>query len=216
MRFVLTSSNQAALNRTFGKEFVVNGSMWNEEAIKKALRPPPYEEERGWDVYSALKAQTEREMWTFSKEENPKFVVNSVLPSCTIGAIFHQKQAGSTAKWVLDTFRDPANHAFLKEFGASHFCDVENVALLNIGALTQEDVKNQRLFGFAGAINFNSWLNVFRKLDASKPWPENDPAQPHDLSKIDGKTELNLLKRFGRAGWTDFDESVRKVCLESR
>ncbi|KAI9735464.1 MAG: hypothetical protein M1818_006470 [Claussenomyces sp. TS43310] len=215
-RFVLTSSNQAALNRTFGKEMLVNGSMWNEEAIESAWRPPPYEEERGWDVYSALKAQTEREMWRFSREDNPKFVVNSVLPSCTIGAIFHENQAGSTAKWVLDTFKDPANHAFLKEFGASHFCYVEDVALLHIGALTQEDVKNERLFGFGGAINFNSWLDVFRKLDPSKPWPENDPAQPHDLSKIDGKTELNLLKYFGKAGWTDFEDSVRQVCLESR
>jgi len=215
-RFVLTSSNQAALNRTFGKEFLVNGSMWNEEAIESAWRPPPYEGERAWDVYSALKTQTEREMWTFSQEKNPKFVVNSVLPSCTIGAIFHEKQGGSTAKWVLDTFKDPANHAFLKGFGASYFCYVEDVALLHIGALTQEDVKNERLFGFGGSINFNSWLDVFRKLAPSKPWPENDPAQQHDLSKIDGKTELSILRHFGKAGWTNFDDSVRKVCLESR
>ncbi|TVY16361.1 NAD-dependent epimerase/dehydratase terH [Lachnellula arida] len=210
-RFVLTSSNQAALNRTVGKEMLVNGSMWNEEAMESAWRPPPYAEDRSWDVYSALKAQTEREMWTFSQEENPKFVVNSVLPSCTIGAVFHEKQAGSTAKWVLDTFKDPANHDFLKGFGASHFCYVEDVALLHIGALTQEGVKNERLFGFGGAVNFNSWLDVFRKLGPSTPGPEDDPAQLHDLSTIDGKTELNLLKYFGKAGWTNFDHSVRKL-----
>jgi hypothetical protein len=46
-----------------GKEFLINESIWNEEAIKKAWRPPPYEEERGFNVYSALKTQTEREMW---------------------------------------------------------------------------------------------------------------------------------------------------------
>ena len=215
-RFILTSSNQAALNRTFGKEFLVNGSMWNEAAIEASWRPPPYEAQRAWDVYSAMKAQTEREMWTFNQEKNPKFVVNSVLPSCTIGAIFHEKQGGSTAKWVLDLFKGPANDAFMKGFGASYFCYVEDVALLHIGALTQENVKNERLFGFGGSINFNSWLNVFRKLDPSRPWPEDDPAQKHDLSKIDGKTELNILGHFGKGGWTGFDYSVQKVCLESR
>jgi len=215
-RFVLTSSNQAALERTFGKEFLINESMWNEEAIEKAWRPPPYEEERGFDVYSALKTQTERAMWRFSHEEHPKFVVNSVLPSYTIGAIFHEKQAGFTAKLVLDAFKDPARNTFLKGFGATYFCYVEDVALLHIGALTQGQVKNKRLFGFGGAINYNSWLSAFRKIDPTRTWPQDDPGQQHDLSKIDGKAELDVLKRFGKSGWTGFDESVRKVCLESR
>jgi len=215
-RFVLTSSNSAALERTFEKEFLVHENMWNEEAIEKAWRPPPYEEARGFDVYSALKAQTERELWRFNDEEHPKFVVSSVLPSFTIGAIFHEKQPGFTAKLVLDAFTDPEKNTFLKGFGATYVCYVEDIALLHIGALIQEDVINRRLFGFGSAINYNSWLSAFRKIDPARTWPEDDPAQPHDLSKIDGKAELSVLKGFGKSAWTDFDESVRKVCLESR
>ncbi|MCJ1447778.1 MAG: hypothetical protein MMC23_008289 [Stictis urceolatum] len=214
-RFVLTSSNQAALNRTFGKEFMIDGSTWNEEAIERAWRPPPYEEERGWDVYSALKTQTEQELWKFGRENSPNFVLNSVLPPFTTGAIFHTEQSGSTAKLVRDLWRHPEDHAFLQGFGATYICHVEDVALLHIAALTQEDVKNQRLLGFAHSINYNSWLDIFRQLDSSKSWPSDDPNQQHDLSKIDGTTELDLLKRFGQIGWTSFYDSVRKTCLES-
>jgi hypothetical protein len=102
-------------------------------------------------------------------------VVNSVLPSYTIGAIFHEKQAGFTAKLVLDAFKDPARSTFLKVFWATYFCYVEDVALLHIGALTQEQVKNKRLFGFGGAVNYNSWLSAFRKIDPIRTWPQEDP-----------------------------------------
>ena len=214
-RFVLTSSNQAALDRPYGKEFMVHGGMWNDQAVEKAWRPPPYEQERAWDVYSALKTQTEQEMWKFGREKSPGFVLNSVLPTYTIGAILHAKLSGSTAKIVLDFFRNPAGGAFLQEFGASYFVHVRDVALLHIAALTQEDVKNERLLAFAETFNFNSWLDVFRQLDPSKPWPEHDPAQLHDLTKIDGRRELELLRRFGLDGWTSFYDSVRMTCLDS-
>ena len=67
-RFVFTSSNQAALNRTFGKEFTVEIGMWNEDAVKVAWAPPPYGPDRMWDVYSALKTQAEQEVWRFARE----------------------------------------------------------------------------------------------------------------------------------------------------
>ncbi|KAL4798024.1 hypothetical protein BDV19DRAFT_377234 [Aspergillus venezuelensis] len=213
-RFVFTSSDAAASNRSTTKEIALNEESWNEEAIEAAWKPAPYEPERGWDVYSALKAQVEKEMWRFSKEEKPNFVVNSVLPTYTIGTIFDEQQAGSTAKWLLDFGRDPSKGDFMRGFGASYFGYVEDVALLHIGALTQEEVKNKRLLAFAGKFNFNSWLEVFRKQDPSKAWPEDDPTQSWDTRTVDGKTELEILKRFGKDGWTSFEDSVKKV-LES-
>ena len=199
-RFVLTSTNQAALDRPYGKDFMVHGGMWNDQAVEKAWRPPPYEQERAWDVYSALKTQTEQEMWKFGREKS---------------AILHAKLSGSTARIVLDFFRDPAGGAFLQEFRASYFAHVRDVALLHIATLTQEDVKNERLLAFAETFNFNSWLEVFRQLDPSKPWPEHDPAQLHDLTKTDGRREMELLGRFGLGGWTSFYDSVRMTCLDN-
>ncbi|KAL4885430.1 hypothetical protein BJY04DRAFT_179708 [Aspergillus karnatakaensis] len=213
-RFVFTSSDQAASNRSTTKEIPINEDTWNDEAIEAAWKPPPYEAERGWDVYSALKAQVEQEMWRFSREENPRFVVNSVLPTYTIGTIFDEQQAGSTAKWLLDFYKDPSKDGFMRGFGASYYGYVGDVALLHIGALIHEEVKNKRLLAFAGRFNFNSWLEVFRKQDPSKPWPEDDPTQGLDTRKVNGETELAILKRLGKDGWTSFEDSVLKV-LES-
>jgi nucleoside-diphosphate-sugar epimerase len=215
-RFVMTSSNRAALPQFVGKEVMVGSTMWNEEVIQKAWAPPPYEGDRAWDVYSALKTQTEQEIWKFARDMKPSFVINSVLPCFVIGPILHPKQPGSTAKWVMDFWKDPGCFAPLQGFGASFYVDSEDTANLHIAALTQEDVKNERLLGFAGPFNFNSWVEVFRQLDPSKPWPTDDPAQGHDLTKVNGTRELELLNRFGKTGWTSFYDSVKKTCIESR
>ncbi|KAH8799087.1 hypothetical protein F5884DRAFT_687072 [Xylogone sp. PMI_703] len=214
-RFVYTSSNQAMLDRTFDKELTIDRTWWNEEAVKKAWRPAPYEADRIWDIYSALKTQTEQEIWKFSREKKPNFIINSVLPCFNTGPIIHPRQQGSTGKWVMDFWKDPGHFAPLQGFGASYYVDVEDTALLHIAALTQEDVKDERLLGFAGTFNFNSWVEVFRKIDPSKPWPAEDPNQKHDLSKVDDAREVELLKRFGQPGWTSFYDSVKKNVLES-
>lgn len=214
-RFVFTSSNRAALNPTPGKKATVHANLWNDSAIESAWRPPPYEADRIWDVYAALKAQVEQEVWRFAKEENPKFVVNTILPDFVVGPIIHPKQPGSTGKWVMDFWRDPGHYEPLQNFIPQWFVDVGDTALLHIAALTQEDVANERLWGFADTFNFNSWVGVFRKLDPKKPWPADDPSQEHDLTEIDTSREVELLKRFGQEGWTSFFDSVRKNCLET-
>ncbi|KFX91782.1 hypothetical protein O988_07590 [Pseudogymnoascus sp. VKM F-3808] len=215
-RFVLTSSNRAALTPIFDKEFTLDTSWWNTSAVEAAWRPAPYKAERIWDVYSALKTQCEQEIWTFSRNEKHDFVINSVLPCFVTGPILHAKQQGSTGKWVTDFWNDPGHYEPLTNFGASWFVDVEDAALLHIAALTQEDVKSERLLGFADTFNFNSWVDIFRQLDPSKPWPADDPTQGHDLSRVDTRREKELLARFGQKGWTSFYSSVQKTCFESR
>lgn len=220
-RFVFTSSNQAALNRTFNKEFTIHKSgTWNDAAVTAAWRPPPYTPDRIWDVYSALKTQSEQEVYRFAREEQPPFTVNTVLPCFTIGPIIHPSQPGSTGKWVMDFFRDPSHSEPLRQFGASYYSDVADVALLHIAALTQEDVQGERLFAFEEAFNFNSWVQVFRELEPGKEWPGEDPGQDRDLSTVDTGREVELLGRFegrrGRRGWTSFRESVERAVREGK
>ncbi|KAL9619037.1 MAG: hypothetical protein Q9160_006292 [Pyrenula sp. 1 TL-2023] len=216
-RFVFTSSNQAALNRTFNKEFTIKKEgTWNDDAVKAAWRPPPYEPDRTWDVYSALKTQSEQEVYRFAREENPPFVVNSVLPCFTVGPIVHPQQPGSTGKWVMDFYRDPGHSEPLRQFGASYYSDTEDVALLHVAGLTQEDVRGERLFAFEEAFNFNTWVKVFRALSPEKKWPEDDPSQARDLSTVDTSREVELLKRFGKMGWRSFEESVKRATVEGK
>ncbi|KAK9243405.1 hypothetical protein V1506DRAFT_544540, partial [Lipomyces tetrasporus] len=110
----------------------------------------------------------------------------------------------------MDFWKNPGHYMPLQQFGPSWYIDTEDTAPLHIAALTQKDVKNDRLFGCAGTFYFNSWVNVFRQLDPSKPWPADAPAQWHYLREVDTTRELKLLKRFGQDGWTSFYDSVRR------
>lgn len=215
-RFVFTSSNRAISPQINGKEVTLDASMWNESAVEKAWHPGPYEADRAWDVYSALKTQSEQEVWKFSRERNPMFVTNSVLPCFVVGPLLHPKQPGSSSKLVLDFWKNPKENEGLQQFGASWFVDAQDTALLHVAALTYEDVRDERLLGFAGTFNYNSWLDIFRQLDPSRDWPSDDPDQEFDLCRVDDDRELELLARFGQRGWTSFFDSVRMNCLDSR
>ena len=65
----------------------------------------------------------------------------------------------------------------LRRFGASYYSDVEDFALLHVAALTQDDVKGERLFTFEETLNFNGWLDVFDHLAPDRPWPMEDAEQ---------------------------------------
>ncbi|EAW09036.1 aldehyde reductase II [Aspergillus clavatus NRRL 1] len=215
-RFVLTSSAIACLTPQPEKEIHVDTTTWNDSSIERAWAPPPYEPERCWDVYAALKTSTEREFWKFVQESRPGFVANAVLPDFIVGPIVHAKQNGSTGRWVKEFFDDPVNYYKpLQTFIPRHWVDVTDVALLHIAGLTEVDVQNERLLAFAGPFNFNSWLSVFRKIDPSKPWPADDPEQVNDRSTVDTERSKEILKRYSRVGFTSFFDSVRDNCLKS-
>ncbi|PVH99970.1 NAD(P)-binding protein [Periconia macrospinosa] len=203
--FIFTSSDRAALNPIPGKEFIIDPNLWNDPAIHAAWRPPPYKAYRGCDVYAALKAQFEQEVWRFSKEESPQFVVNTIFPDFTVGPIFHPKQTGSTGKLVMDFWRDLSHYELFRKFIPQRFVDVGDTTLLHVAALTQEDFNGERLWGFAAMINFNSWVG----------WPEDDSDQGYDLSKIDTSRGEELLKRFGQDEWTSFFPSAKRNVLDT-
>ena len=104
-RFVYTSSSVAATLPKPNTKFHIDSKTWNDEGVKNAWAPPPYEEERAWAVYAASKTESEKAIWKFVKEEKPKFVVNTVCPNANIGTILDKTQARSTGEWALNLFR---------------------------------------------------------------------------------------------------------------
>lgn len=81
-RVVFTSSCAAAASPTPGIWRWIGKDSWNDEAIAQAWGPPPYNPERGFSVYAASKAQCERELWRWYKEESPGFVLNTGKMLC--------------------------------------------------------------------------------------------------------------------------------------
>lgn len=76
-RFVLTSSCAAAASPKPGIGSVIDEDTWNEEAIREAWAPAPYEAERGFSVYAASKARAEQEAWGWYRETKPGFILNT-------------------------------------------------------------------------------------------------------------------------------------------
>ena len=87
------------------KKFDITPETWNEDAIKAAWEPPPYNDDRVWSVYGASKTQAEQEVWKFVKEKNPHFVCNTVLPNANFGTILVKGQPASTGEWVTGLYK---------------------------------------------------------------------------------------------------------------
>ncbi len=69
-RFIYTSSSSASPLPKPNTKFHIDRSNWNDEAIKAAWAPPPYEEGKAWSVYAASKAEAETAIWNLLKRRS--------------------------------------------------------------------------------------------------------------------------------------------------
>jgi nucleoside-diphosphate-sugar epimerase len=85
-RFVFTTTFWAATLPTPGvSDTITNLDTWNDNAIEAAWAQPPYEADRILTVYFAAKAEAEKAVWKFAKDEKLPWVVNSVSPCVIMG-----------------------------------------------------------------------------------------------------------------------------------
>ena len=87
--------------------------------------------------------------------------------------------------------------------------DTVDCARLHVGALLDSDVENQRLFGYAEPYNWNELLAIFRKMYPNRKFIDDLPEQGQDLSSVSSETAVEVLKKFGRPGFTPLEESVK-------
>lgn len=80
-RFVFTSSCAAAASPCPGHYPTITSETWNDQAVKEAWAPPPYEASRGFTVYAASKTAAEKEVWAWYKQAQPAFTLNTGMKS---------------------------------------------------------------------------------------------------------------------------------------
>jgi nucleoside-diphosphate-sugar epimerase len=213
-RVVLTSSSTAAASPQPNKVFTIDSDTWNQEAIEAAWAPPPYEGlQRRLDVYSASKTQGEQAAWKFMKETKPGFVLNAVLPNANMGHILSVEHQGypSTAGWIKALWDGFKGHEDLKFNPPQYYINVQDNARVHVAALVFKDVEGERLFSFAHPYTWNDILAVFRKLYPNHKSIDDIPDLGKDMSKVANERAEELVKRFGRPGWTSLEESVKDV-----
>ena len=74
---VLTSSSWASATPVPNVKYHINSELWNEDAVKAAWAPPPYEQDRLMAVYAASKVEGERACWKYMEENKPRFTFNA-------------------------------------------------------------------------------------------------------------------------------------------
>lgn len=214
-RFVLTSSSTAAASPQPDKVFNIDAETWNNDAVKAAWAPPPYEGvQRKLDVYSASKTEGERAAWDFVRNDHTAkgMVLNCVLPNMNIGEILSIEHQGypSTMGWIKALwggFSGPGE-ADLKDNPPQYYINVDENATVHVVALICADVVGERLFTFARPYGWNDLLGIFKKRYPDRKFIADIEGLGEDKSIVANGRAEELLKRVKGKGWEGLEESV--------
>lgn len=214
-RFVLTSTAMTVRSVDSKDPVVLTQASWNETSVERAWKPPPYEPERGLDVYGAAKVATEKAMWKFVEERKPGFVCNSVLPALTFGRLLSPEHQGtpSSTQLVAALFKGDMQvlahmTSLIKSFGYS---DNDDVAHLHLAGLIHPDVQGERLWAYDKSYHWNDLLAIFRKNFPDRQFVHEvtgvfrDPAENQPAQRSN-----EILRNFGRPGLAEMEDSVVK------
>lgn len=85
-----------------------------------------------------------------------------------------------------------------------------------IGAIHPE-VKDERIFGFAGKFAFDDILQVFRDNEPERQFMDNFHGGVDPTEVEPAKRAEQLLRDLGQPGWASLEESVLEIveCLKA-
>ncbi|KFY30455.1 hypothetical protein V493_01899 [Pseudogymnoascus sp. VKM F-4281 (FW-2241)] len=205
--FVYTGSISTAALYESGKSIHVERETWNEEALKLAWAPPPYDPSRSFFVYNASKTEAEMAVWKFQAEENPNFSVNCIDPSSIMGEALHKKHLETPYSYLKVLY--DGNLGFLAGIPSIIHIDVKDVALLHVAAALDPEVNGARLQAWADNCNCNDILAILRRLYPQRSFLHDLPTPTPLTLTTDLSQPLALLKKWGNQdGWKTLEETV--------
>ncbi|KAI9163923.1 Aldehyde reductase 2 [Paramyrothecium foliicola] len=214
-RFVLTSSSSASgpiPTPETTEVSVLDVDVWNEQSIKTAWAEPPYEADRVGAVYAASKTQAEQEVWKYyreNKEKRPDLIVNTVLPDMNFGKSLDLEAQGYTSSLALvKNLYDGQVTPFHHVVGNQDFIHVSDTAALHFAAAVLPDVKEERVFGFAGHYTWNGILAILRRNFPDKTFPEDFESNGLPYEVRPRARAVQLLQELGRPGFISLEETV--------
>ena len=216
-RFVLTSSSTALVSAKPNQKITITTSTWNEEAVKAAWAPPPYDRSRSSVVYAASKTQGEQEAWKFVREQKPHFVLNTILPNSNFGRKLTREQNGSSINLIAGPYLSGSfeNVSFIR---AQWAVDVEDTALLHVAAMIDPEIQGERILSYAQPFNWSIVAGIFKHLaPKGRKLPDPIDGEGTDLMIIPNERGAEILKRFDvkkGKGWTGLEESLRKTITQ--
>lgn len=210
-RVVYTSAKAACMNEKPGMKYRIDTDLWNDEVFEDLKTPADQQDPqyRGMLVYAAAKYRAEKAGFDFVKEHKPHFTYNSVLPNVNMGRTVAIGQLGFPGGSSLISALDRGFPLGPVAIPNQWFVNTEDTALLHLAALTQEDVQNERILSMSGPY---SWKQIIEILNCRYPERPNMLKQfddlPVDIGAVDNARGAELLRRMGRDGFRNLEESL--------
>ncbi|KAL6859437.1 NAD(P)-binding protein [Trichoderma novae-zelandiae] len=152
----------------------------------------------------ASKARGEKKVFAWVREHKPTFSFNTVVPNVNFGTVMSPGNLGyrSTSAAIgaaVDGY--PAAPVIPPP---QWYIDVEDTALLQLGALTLDDVSSQRLLAFAEK-RFPQQIKL-----------ESVEETACDAGEVENKRSIEALKKLGQPGFTSLEDTLAKNVPKTR
>ncbi|KAL6802864.1 NAD(P)-binding protein [Trichoderma sp. SZMC 28013] len=192
---VITSSLAACALPTTGTPYKIGNPRWH-----------------GIVLYGASKARGEQEAFAWMHEHRPAFSFNTVVPNVNFGtAISPENMSYRSTSAVIDAAVKgyPAAPSILPP---QWYVDVEDTALLHLGALTLDDVNGERLLAFAGKYSWTQILEILHRRYPDKVKLKSVDEPVLDAGEVDNERSIEVLKKMGKEeGFTSLEDTLVKA-----
>ncbi|PKK49054.1 hypothetical protein CI102_6503 [Trichoderma harzianum] len=192
---VITSSLAACALPTTGTPYKIGNPRWH-----------------GIVLYGASKARGEQEAFAWMREHKPAFSFNTVVPNVNFGtAISPENMSYLSTSAVIDAAVKgyPSAPSILPP---QWYVDVEDTALLHLGALTLDDVNGERLLAFAGKYSWTQILEILHKRYPDKVKLKSVDEPVVDAGEVDNERSIEVLKKMGKKeGFTSLEDTLVKA-----
>ncbi|KAL7935932.1 NAD(P)-binding protein [Trichoderma chlorosporum] len=212
---VITSSLAACTLPTTGSPYKISPATWNTAAIEQTVNPWNGEGNPRWHgivLYGASKARGEQEAFAWVRENKPTFSFNTVVPNVNFGtAVSPENMSYRSTSAVIDAVIKgyPAAPSILPP---QWYVDVEDTALLHLGALTLDDINGERLLAFAGQYSWTQILDILHRCYPGKIKLKSVDEAAVDAGEVNNERSIEVLKKMGKKqGFTSLEDTLTKA-----
>ncbi|KAK7429433.1 hypothetical protein QQZ08_004025 [Neonectria magnoliae] len=211
-RFVFSSIFLSAVMPVPGDtSTITNLETWNEDMVKAARAPPPYEWSRMLPVFIAARVEAEKAVWKYVADNELPWVVNSVSPGWIMGDPLNERHLLPLPIQLLQQLYLGKTDAML-EISAVYYAHVSDVATIYVAAAIDPDVKGSRIQVLAGSLNWNDCLAILRTAYPTVEFPDDFVSGSPTLTyKIEQDIAPGLLQKWAGRGWIGLEKCITEI-----
>ncbi|KAJ3536509.1 hypothetical protein NM208_g5692 [Fusarium decemcellulare] len=215
-RLVLASGLWSAIWPKPGDTSTITKDTWNEDLVKAAQAPPPYELSRMLVVYLAARVEAEKAVRKFVTDEKLPWVVNAVSPCWILGDPLDARHYLPMPTQLLQQLYLGKTDALI-ENTTVYYTHVSDVAVIYVAAAVDPDVEGARIQVLARSFNWNNALAILRASYPDEDFEEDFvPGNPVLSYKIEDDVALELLQKWAGRDWIDLETGITETIEFSR